>query len=120
MKSKNKNSWITKGICYVGILLFLGSALFILSGCANLKYDTDRDEVIQSPDESYSLTIRYDYVSRPDIYKDGKRIFEYSGSGFMENVYWDIEWVSDNEIMLYIKSPQRKKYNNEKYYITFD
>lgn len=97
------------------IVLFM--SLFIFTACDDLEYDTNLDRVINSPDNSYSLTLRYDYVSRPSIFKDGKLIYEYPGSGFTETVGWDIKWVSDDEILLYIASPQKEKYSKEKYYI---
>ena len=77
------------------IVLFM--SLFIFTACDDLEYDTNLDRVINSPDNSYSLTLRYDYVSRPSIFKDGKLIYEYPGSGFTETVGWDIKWVSDDE-----------------------
>ncbi|MBP3255859.1 MAG: hypothetical protein J6M60_05165 [Clostridia bacterium] len=118
---ENKRILRLKSKIYILIIVtFLGCALFVLSGCSSIKYETDRDKIIQSPDNSYSITIRYDYVSRPDIYKDGKIIFKYDGSGFMENVDWDVEWLSEKDILLYIKSPQKEKYNKEKYYITIN
>ena len=42
----------------------------------NLKYDTSRDKVIKSPSGKHSITLRYDYVSRPYIFKNNKLIFE--------------------------------------------
>lgn len=39
-------------------------------------------------------------------------IFKYDGSGFSETVYWNVEWLSENEIRLYLDS-----YNEEDYSI---
>ena len=116
----NKKTIIKNKINFVAIVLFLFSMLFVLTGCADLVYDTSRDTVIESPDKSYSVTIRYDYVSRPDLYIDGEKIFEYDGSGFMESVGWNIEWLSEKEILLYIQSPQKEKYSKEKYKIVIE
>lgn len=46
--------------------------LFTLTGCttSEIEYETSRDEVIYSPSGNYSITLRYDYVSRPYIFKD--------------------------------------------------
>lgn len=46
--------------------------LFVLTGCttSEIEYETSRDEVIYSPSGNYSITLRYDYVSRPYIFKD--------------------------------------------------
>ena len=100
----------------VGIMLVFMS--FFLVGCNNLEYETSRDTVIVAPDNSYSLTLKYDNVSRPCVYKDGKKLYEYQGNGFNESVVWDIKWVSDNEVLLYIKSPQKEKYKKEQIHIT--
>lgn len=45
--------------------------LFVLTGCttSEIEYETSRDEVIYSPSGNYSITLRYDYVSRPYILK---------------------------------------------------
>lgn len=93
---------------------------FMFMGCDNLEYETSRDKVIMAPDNSYSLTIIYDYVSRPVILKNDKKIYEYKGSGFAESVDWDIKWISDDEILLYIVSPKKEKYKNEQFYISID
>ena len=99
------------------LIIVLCSMLFLLTGCDDLKFDTNRDRVIESPDKSYSLTLRYDYVSRPFIFKDGELIYEYEGNGFAESVGFEIEWIDDNKILLYLASPQKEKYSKERYII---
>lgn len=105
----------------VSILVLLISGLFILTGCNNekVKYDTSRDELIQSPNGEYSITLRYDYVSRPYIFKDNKLIFETNKPGFNETVYFKVKWESENEILLYIDM-DTEKYKNDRYNITID
>lgn len=62
--------------------------------------------------------MKTDYVHRPDVYYDGQCIFEYDKSGFNETVYWDVEWLSEDEILLYISSPDAdNKYAEERYEI---
>lgn len=51
--------------------------LFVLTGCttSEIEYETSRDEVIYSPSGNYSITLRYDYVSRPYIFKDDTLVY---------------------------------------------
>ena len=110
-----------KIIYIVFILVLLISGLFLLTGCNNkkVKYETSRDEVLQSPNGEYSITLRYDYLSRPYIFKDNKLIFETNKAGFNETVYFKVKWESENEILLYIDIDS-EKYKNDKYYISID
>lgn len=102
-------------------LVLLISGLFLLMGCNSekSKYETSRDEILQSPNGEYSITLRYDYVSRPYIFKDNKLIFETNKPGFNETVHFKVKWESENKIMLYIDD-NSEKYKDDKYYITID
>ena len=95
--------------------------LFILTGCttSEIEYETSRDEVIYSPSGNYSITLRYDYVSRPYIFKDDTLVFETNKPWYNETVYFKVEWKSEDEIFLYIES-DNDKYSNEKYFIKID
>ena len=95
--------------------------LFTLTGCttSEIEYETSRDEVIYSPSGNYSITLRYDYVSRPYIFKDDTLVFETNKLGYNETVYFKVEWKSEDEIFLYIES-DNDKYSNEKYFIKID
>ena len=106
----------------VSILVLLITGLFLLTGCNidDAKYETSRDEIIQSPNGKYSITLRYDYVSRPYIFKDNKLIFETHEPGYNETVYFKVKWESENKILLYNDSGSKEKYKNDKYYITID
>lgn len=68
---------------------------------------------------NYSITLRYDYVSRPYIFKDDTLVFETNKPGYNETVYFKVEWKSEDEIFLYIES-DNDKYSNEKYFIKID
>ena len=74
--------------------------LFILTGCttSEIEYETSRDEVIYSPSGNYSITLRYDYVSRPYIFKDDTLVFETNKLGYNETVYFKVEWKSEDRI----------------------
>ena len=103
---------------YKGLLILLITSItLIVSVCTNFEYETSRDKIITSPVGSYSLTLRYDHVSRPFIFKDGELIYKYEGPGFTESVEFNIKWISDDEILLYLESPQKEKYSKEQFYI---
>ncbi|MEE0866430.1 MAG: hypothetical protein U0L98_06530 [Clostridia bacterium] len=63
-------------IALIVIILIIELFLLFRTINDNLKYDTSRDKVIKSPSGKYSITLRYDYVSRPYIFKNNKLIFE--------------------------------------------
>lgn len=63
-------------IALIVIILIIGLFLLFRTINDNLKYDTSRDKVIKSPSGKYSITLRYDYVSRPYIFRNNKLIFE--------------------------------------------
>jgi hypothetical protein len=62
----------------------------------------DRQESYTSPHGINAIIVRYDLASRPIIYKKGllwnRKIWEYSGPGFMETVFFDVKWIAENEI----------------------
>lgn len=101
------------------IVGIIGSFLLFKTMRDNAKYETSRDEVIKSPSGEYSITLRYDYVSRPYIFKDDKLIFETNKAGFNETVFFKVEWLSENELLLYLDMG-KEKYKNDKYYITIN
>lgn len=83
------------------IFLILVTALVLMfRGCHNLLYDYQ--EILTSPEGTNTLVICYDYVSRPAIYKKGwlwnEKIWDYPGRGFMETVYFQVEWLSEDKI----------------------
>lgn len=110
-----------KNVYIVAISVLLISGLFLLTGCntKDLKYETSRDEILQSPNGKYTISLRYDSVSRPYIFKGNKLIFETNKPGFTENVHFKVKWESENKILLYIDD-NSEKYTNDKYYITID
>ena len=103
-----------KNIKNVLSIAVLGVTIFA-AGCTDLQYE--KQESFSSPSGELTVTVKTDAMCRPDVYYGKDCIFEYNGAGFMEEVSWDIEWVSDDEIMLYLESPARDKYAGEKYSI---
>lgn len=92
------------------IIIFSTAMLAFLAGCNDVKYE--EEYVSESPLGEKTVTVKVDYVSRPDVFFNDECIFEYDGSGFSETVYWNVEWIAENEIRLYLDS-----YNGEDYSI---
>lgn len=67
----------------------------------NNKTGVER-EIIASPKGDTTIVVKYDFFSRPSIYKKGiifnKEIWRYKGSGFMETVHFGVEWLSEKQI----------------------
>lgn len=93
------------------IIAFAIAAMTFLASCDTLKYDKEFES--QSPSGEKTVTVKVDHVSRPDVFYNDECIFEYSGSGFSETEYWKVEWLSENEIRLYLDSYDGEDYNIE-------
>lgn len=91
-------------------LMILIIAVLLFTGC----HDPDRDQTFESPFGNDEVVVKVDYLSCPDVFYDGECIFEYDGPGFNETVYWDVEWISEDEIRLYIPG---SRWTNQVYYI---
>ena len=98
----------------LGIFILFGSFIFFIINGDSIKYETSRDKIIYSPSGDYYITLRYDYVSRPYIFKDNKLIFETNRPGFTQTVDFEVEWKSENEILLYYDLDD-KKYKDDIY-----
>lgn len=96
------------------LLAFILLVLLAFTGCGSFKYESE--EVFKSPSGNKAVTVKIDYVSRPDVFYNGKCIFKYDRSGFNETVPWDVKWNSEDEIELYL-ADGRAKYENERYVI---
>lgn len=92
---------ITKCLLTSAILLL---AILAFQSCASL-FGYDKEVTYTSPEGTYTIVIKYDYVSRPDVFKKGllwdKMIWDYPNPGFMETVRFDVEWLSENQILLH-------------------
>ena len=96
--------------CLLITLTLFFVLIFVFESCDSIKYDQQFDSV--SPSGNKKVTVKADYVSRPDVYYKDECIFEYSKSGFNETVLWQVEWISEDEIRLYLNS-----YDDEDYVI---
>lgn len=91
-----------RNIKFLSKIFLLTILIFALKDCSeNIFFDTARDEIIKSPNGTKSITLRYDYVSRPFIFYKGKEIFSYEAPGFNENAFFEVKWIGENEIRLY-------------------
>ena len=61
----------------------------------------ERKETFESPNGTNKVTIRYDLAtSRPSVIYKGKTIWKYEGGGFMEEVFFKVDWTSENAFIL--------------------
>lgn len=81
-------------------IIFIMASIFLLSK-DYLFFDVKRDVQSTSPNGSKTITLRYDYVSRPHVFYGDEAIFHYESTGFNETVFFEIEWISENEIRLF-------------------
>lgn len=77
-------------------VLLIIAIMCMLSGC---EYQ-DRKYVSTSPNGENTITIKYDFASRPILFYDDKKIWEYPNSGFNEEAFFYIEWESEDTFTL--------------------
>ncbi|MBP3234685.1 MAG: hypothetical protein J6M65_09715 [Eubacterium sp.] len=87
------------------MILIIAVMVLFLTGCT----DADHNQTFESPFGDDAVIVEVDYLSRPNVLYKGKRIFEYDGAGFNETVYWDIEWISEDKIRLYVPGDRCKR-----------
>lgn len=79
-------------------LLCMLAFIPVLSGCSS-----GQEQSFTSPSGNIQIIVKYDFVSRPTVYKKSspfnQKIWSYEGSGFTETVYFQEEWISENEFM---------------------
>ena len=97
-KKKIIPSWL-RTILVLTLVIFGYWRVFVFLN--ELGFEKQYDKKFTSPNKVNTILVRYDYVSRPSVFLDGKEIFEYSRAGFMENVHFDVKWISDYEFILY-------------------
>ena len=84
--------------CIASILILLCA----VAVCApRICYDWNRNQAFTSPSGQTTIALRYDYVSRPFLFYKGELIFAYDQAGFAETSFFDVEWITENEIRLY-------------------
>ena len=99
------------------VFLFVFASAFI-GACSDVEYEST--QVFISPSGNKEVTVKCDYVSSPYVFYEGEMIFKTNKPGFAEKVAWNVEWISEDEIRLYVASPQKEKYSNDNYFIKLD
>lgn len=105
MKKKwniNRDNGYCKAIQSCSLVIVLLFVLCIFEGCDTIGYE--RCHIEESPSGENRVIIKYDMVSRPFVFQqeDGKekQIWSYPKAGFMETVYFEVEWLSESSILL--------------------
>ncbi len=103
---KNRR-WLKWGI-YGFVLL---SVLVFCYGCMT-SFGYVEEEVYTSPQGTNTIVVKYDAMSRPEVFKRGwlwdRKIWSYPKGAFMETVHFGVEWLSEDQIQL-----EYKDVNNE-------
>lgn len=85
---------------YLWLLILFVLILFLFRSCRSFGYDFEF--TYTSPQGTNSFVVKYDFVSRPSIFKRGflrdKKIWTYPGPAFMETVSFEPEWLSETQI----------------------
>lgn len=85
---------------YIRLLILVILILFLFRSCRSFGYDFEF--VYTSPQGTNSFVVKYDFFSRPSIFKRGflrdKKIWAYPGPAFMETVSFEPEWLSETQI----------------------
>ena len=104
---------------YILFLTIAFLVIFCYQSCAH--FFDHAEEVYTSPGGTYTIAVRYDLASRPDVYKKGvlwdKKIWDYPNPGFMETVHFRVEWLSENQIRLSYNDVSNDNFDEE-YMIT--
>ena len=72
----------------------------ILLAIAFMTACNERKETFESPKGTNKVTISYDFASRPSVIYGGETIWKYEGSGFNEEVFFKVDWISENALNL--------------------
>lgn len=80
------------------------AVILIATGCLLRSCCNGEEETYASPQGTNTIIVQYDFMSRPTVYKKhwlwDKGLWSYPGSGFMETVHLDVEWLSEDKIRL--------------------
>jgi hypothetical protein len=103
---KKKNA----ALIATGAVGFAVLIIVIILSC----FFSNRKSRFTSPNKTNLVTISYDFVSRPSVIYNGKKIWEYPGRGFNEEAFFDVIWQSEDEFILrYDDESHNGKYAEE-------
>lgn len=88
------------------------AVICILSSCVNERTDT-----FVSPNGMNKIRIEYDYASRPTLFYNDEKVWEYPNSGFNEEAHFYIEWEAEEVIVLKYDDESHNGKNAEEYRI---
>lgn len=92
-----------KRIKHIAVAVTLLLAIGLCRSCYNIFVNTEQ-EIFTSPQGTNTIIVQYDFMSRPTVYKKrllwDKELWEYPGSGFMETVHFNVEWLSEDKILI--------------------
>lgn len=77
---------------------------------------SNRQEKYSSPNGENTIIVEYDFVSRPQVISNGDVVWKYEGSGFNEEVHFQVEWIDEDTVKLIY----RDESHNGKYYEEFE
>lgn len=77
---------------------------------------SNRQEKYSSPNGENTIIVEYDLASRPHVIYNGDVIWKYEGSGFNEEVFFQVEWIDDDTVKLIYNDES----HNGKYYEEFE
>ena len=90
-------------IKYIAVAVTLFLAIGLCRGCYNIFVNAEQ-EIFTSPQGTNTIIVQYDFMSRPTVYKKrllwDKELWVYPGSGFMETVHFNVEWLSEDIIKI--------------------
>ncbi len=115
---KTKGSKLTRSKAVVLVVFLFVFASAFIGACSDVEYEST--QVFTSPSGNREVTVKCDYVSSPYVFYEGEMIFKTDKPGFAETVAWNVEWISEDEIRLYVASPQKEKYSNDNYFIKLE
>lgn len=84
----------------MGVLILFLLFIFLFRSCQAFGHDSEL--TYTSPQGTNTIIVKYDFVSRPSIFKKGflwnKKIWKYPNPGFAETVVFGVEWLSESQI----------------------
>lgn len=96
-------SIMRKRIKQIAVAATLLLAIGLCRSCYNIFVNTEQ-EIFTSPQGMNTIIVQYDFMSRPTVYKMrllwDKELWAYPGSGFMETVHFNVEWLSEDKIRI--------------------
>lgn len=102
-KLPNGSMMRKRRIKYIAVAVTLLLIIGLCRGCYNIFVNAEQ-EVFTSTQGTNTIIVQYDFMSRPTVYKKrlllDKELWAYPGSGFMETVHFNVEWLSEDKFRI--------------------